>query len=279
MADGVLYVVATPIGNLEDLSPRAVRILGEVDLVAAEDTRRTRILLARHGVRRPMASYHDAVERARTPRLLARLRDGARVALVTDAGTPGISDPGYHLVRSAAQAGIAVVPVPGPSALTALLSVAGIACERFVFEGFVPTKQGPRRRAIERLRDEPRAIVLLESGRRLGALLGLLGEILGDREVVVGRELTKRHEEIMRGTLVTVAHTVAARGGVRGEVTLVVAGAPAPLREAPTTLDEEIGALLADGFGVKEVARRLASTRRVSRRAVYARALELAGKR
>src|SRR5579885_610607 len=140
MAAGVLYVVATPIGNLEDITLRALRVLREVDLVAAEDTRRTRALLAHHGIRRPLASYYDAVERERAPAIVERLRAGATVALVSDAGTPGIADPGYHLVRGALAAGVRVVPVPGPSAVTAIVSVAGIPAERFVFEGFLPTR-------------------------------------------------------------------------------------------------------------------------------------------
>src|SRR5207247_799042 len=144
VAAGTLYVVATPIGNLEDVTLRALRVLREVDLIAAEDTRRTRTLLERHGIARPLTSYYDAVERQRAPALIERLRAGAAVALVSDAGTPGIADPGYHLVRGALAAGIAVVPVPGPSALTALVSVAGFPAERFVFEGFLPSRPGPR---------------------------------------------------------------------------------------------------------------------------------------
>jgi len=144
VAAGTLYVVATPIGNLEDVTLRALRVLREVDLIAAEDTRRTRTLLERHGIARPLTSYYDAVERQRAPALVARLEAGASVALVSDAGTPGIADPGYHLVRGALAAGIAVVPVPGPSALTALVSVAGFPAERFVFEGFLPSRPGPR---------------------------------------------------------------------------------------------------------------------------------------
>src|SRR5512134_3858370 len=144
MSAGVLYVVATPIGNLEDITLRALRVLREVDLVAAEDTRRTKVLLAHHGIARPVTSYYDAVERKKTPALVARMVDGARIALVTDAGTPGIADPGYHLVRGALAAGVPVVPVPGPSAVTALVSVAGLPADRFAFEGFLPSRAGQR---------------------------------------------------------------------------------------------------------------------------------------
>src|SRR5919197_844194 len=171
MPGGVLYVVVTPIGNLEDVTLRALRVLREVDLIAAEDTRHTRTLLARHGIARPLTSYYDAVERQRAPDIVERLRAGARVALVSDAGTPGIADPGYHLVRGALAAGVPVVPVPGPSAVTALVSVAGLPADRFVFEGFLPSRAGPRAARLAALAQEPRALVFLEAARRLGGFL------------------------------------------------------------------------------------------------------------
>src|SRR5256714_343339 len=164
MAGGVLYVVATPIGNLEDVTLRALRVLREVDLIAAEDTRHTRVLLAHHGISRPLTSYYDAVERARAPGIVEKMKAGARVALVSDAGTPGIADPGYHLVRGALAAGVPVVPVPGASAVTALVSAAGLAADRFVFEGFLPTRPGPRGARLAALASEPRAIVFFEAG-------------------------------------------------------------------------------------------------------------------
>src|SRR5262245_58098538 len=195
MAAGVLYVVATPIGNLDDITLRALRVLREVDLVAAEDTRRTRVLLAHHGIAGPVTSYYDAVERKKTPALVARLVSGARIALVTDAGTPGIADPGYHLVRGAIEAGVAVVPVPGASAVTALVSVAGLPAERFAFEGFLPSRAAARAARLRELANERRAMVFLEAGRRLAAFLKDAEGALGDREAVIGRELTKVHEE------------------------------------------------------------------------------------
>ena len=280
MTGGVLYVVATPIGNLEDLSPRALRILGEVDLIAAEDTRRTRALLTHHGLRRPLTSYYDAVERERAPALARRLQEGARVALVSDAGTPGLSDPGFHLVRAALEAGVPVVPVPGPSAVTALLSVAGIPCERFAFEGFLPSRAGPRRRRLEQVRDEARALVFLEAGRRLPAFLAAAADVLGDRPAVVGRELTKRHEEILRGRLPELATQVAGRESVRGEVTVLVAGRAeaAPARAAHDDLDERIRALRRDGASLRDLAARLARELGLPRRTVYQRALALEGR-
>src|SRR5262245_14751511 len=241
-AGGVLYVVATPIGNLEDVTLRALRVLAEVDLIAAEDTRRTRVLLQHHGIRRPVTSYYDAVERARAPVIVERLRAGARVALVSDAGTPGVQDPGYHLVRGALAAGVPVVPVPGPSAVTAVVSVAGLPAERFVFEGFLPARPGPRAARLATLANETRALVFLESARRLPAFLAAAQAALGDREAVVAREVTKRHEEILRGTLGELLARLGARERLRGEVTVLIAGAaPAPVA-AGASVDEEIRA-------------------------------------
>jgi len=221
---GTLYVVATPIGNLEDVSERALRTLREVDLVAAEDTRRTGKLLAHYGISAPLTSYHDAAERRKAPQLVAELVAGKSIALVSDAGTPLVSDPGYRLVRGALDAGIAVVPIPGASAATALLSVSGFASDRFVFEGFLPQREGRRRRRLEALRIEPRTVIVYESPHHIERTLGEIEEILGDREIVVGRELTKVFEEIVRGRVSTVRPAIAAKPP-RGEYTLIVAGA------------------------------------------------------
>lgn len=221
---GILYVVATPIGNLEDVSERALRVLREVDRIAAEDTRRTSKLLAHYGIDKPLTSYHDAAERRKAPELVEELRAGRNLALVSDAGTPLISDPGYRLVRGALDAGIAVVPIPGATAATALLSVCGFATDRFVFEGFLPQREGRRRRRLEALRAEPRTIVLYESPHHVERTLAEMEAILGDRAIVVGRELTKLFEEIVRGTISSVRATLASRPP-RGEYTLVVAGA------------------------------------------------------
>jgi len=276
MPGGVLYVVATPIGNLEDVTLRALRVLGEVDLIAAEDTRRTRALLAHHGITRPLTSYYDAVERRRAPAIIERLRQGERVALVSDAGTPGLADPGYHLVRGALAAGVAVVPVPGPSAVTALLSVAGLPADRFVFEGFLPSRPGPRAARLRALARERRALVFLEAARRLGAFLAAAETALGDREAVVARELTKRHAEMWRGTLGALRVRVEQGGVVRGEVTVLVAGAAAAERPAePVTLDAEIRAGRAAGRGLRELAREIARRTGLTRREIYRRALAL----
>jgi 16S rRNA (cytidine1402-2'-O)-methyltransferase len=253
-------------------------VLGEVDLIAAEDTRRTKILLARHGIRRPLTSYHDAVERARAPALVEKLRAGARVALVSDAGTPGIADPGHHLVRGALAAGVPVVPIPGASAVAALVSVAGVPAERFAFEGFLPSRAGARRERLRGLARETRALVFLEAPGRLAACLADLEATLGDREAVVGRELTKLHEECLRGRLSEIRARVDAMERVRGECVVLVAAAPeqdAP--ETPVDLDDRIRALRADGVGTREIAARLARETGRTRREIYQRVLRTLG--
>ena len=198
---GTLYVVATPIGNLGDLSARAVEVLRTAELIAAEDTRHTRILLARHGITTPMTSFYDAIERRKTPELIAKLRAGAWIALVSDAGTPGIADPGGYLVPQVIAAGIPVVAIPGPCAALAALVVSGLPMERFVFEGYLPVKVGKLRRQLESLRGEGRTIVCYETPHRLLKHLAAIREILGDISMSVARELTKHFEEIRRGVV------------------------------------------------------------------------------
>ncbi len=220
---GILYVVATPIGNLEDITERALRILREVDEIAAEDTRRTGRLLHHFGIDKPLLSYHDRTERRKAPVLVEKILQGRNLALVSDAGTPLISDPGYRLVRAAIDAGIRVVPVPGPSAATTLLSVSGLPSDRFVFEGFLPIKKGRRRERLERLREEKRTVILYESPHHIERSLAEIEEILGDREIVVGRELTKVFEEIVRGRVSLVRRLLAGKAP-RGEYTLAIAG-------------------------------------------------------
>jgi 16S rRNA (cytidine1402-2'-O)-methyltransferase len=224
---GTLYVVATPIGNLEDLSLRALRVLREVGLIAAEDTRRTRILLAHYAIPTPLVSYFEHNKLRRGPELLDRLRAGTAIALVTDAGTPGISDPGFHLVRLAREAGIPVVPIPGPSAVVTALSAAGIPGDRFVFEGFLPARPGRRRARLRELADLGRPLVVYESPHRLRDTLEVVAEVFGAAEVVVARELTKQFEEFRRGSAAELLAALPPEG-VRGEVTLIInAGAPA----------------------------------------------------
>ena len=218
---GTLYVVATPIGNLEDITLRALRVLKEVGLVACEDTRRTRTLLTHFGIHVPVTSYFEHNKLSKGPAILKTLGEGKSVALVTDAGTPGISDPGFLLVREARAAGIPVVPVPGPSAVVAALSAAGIPADSFVFDGFLPVKPGKRIHRLEALRALEMTIVCYESPHRILATLEAIGQVFGQVEIVAARELTKQFEEIVRGAPEALRAGFAA-GAVRGEFTLVI---------------------------------------------------------
>jgi 16S rRNA (cytidine1402-2'-O)-methyltransferase len=224
---GTLYVVATPIGNLEDITLRALRVLREVDVVACEDTRHTRALLAHFDIHVPVTSYFEHNKLAKGEVLVRTLVDGRSVALVTDAGTPGISDPGFLLVRAARDAGILVVPVPGPAAVTAALSVAGVPADRFVFDGFLPVKPGRRLHRLQWLRSLEMTIVCYESPHRILASLEAIGQVFGNAEIVMARELTKQFEEIVWGTPAGLReHLVPARA--RGEFTLIIPHAKAP---------------------------------------------------
>jgi len=221
---GVLYVVATPIGHLDDVTRRALEILGAVDLILCEDTRRTRILLRHYDITGHCESFHDHNERRKTPTVIAALEAGRKIALVTDAGTPLVSDPGYRLVNGCVDCGIPVVPIPGASAVTALLSVAGLPTDRFYFEGFLPPRGAKRTRRIDALAGMPCTIVLFESPYRLERTLDALREGWGDRRGCMGRELTKKFEEIRRGTLSELAAWAHGRT-IRGEITLAIEGA------------------------------------------------------
>ncbi len=229
VAQGRLDVIATPIGNIGDLSPRARESLGAAALVLAEDTRRTSTLLAACGISRPLLSLHDHNEASRVDALVARLRRGETLALVSDAGTPLLSDPGFILVRAVAAAGFEVRSIAGPSAVTAALAVAGLPTDRFVFEGFLPARPGERSAALARLAQEPRTLVLFEAPHRIAATLQHLADAFGgDRNAVIARELTKLHECIYRGTLAQLAARAVADADIaRGEITLVIAGAAA----------------------------------------------------
>jgi 16S rRNA (cytidine1402-2'-O)-methyltransferase len=270
---GTLYLVATPIGNLEDVTLRALRVLREAELLLAEDTRRTRILLERHGIPARPVSLHAHNEAARCARVLEVLGAGSAVALVSDAGTPLVSDPGEKLVAAALAAGHRVEAVPGASAVLAALAVAGLPVERFAFAGFLPRKAGERDAWILAWRSRAETLVLFESPRRVAATLRRLAEILGDRPACVARELTKLHEEAARGGLCELAERFST--GARGEVTIVVGGCPAGAAPAAADLDTAIRAGLAGGEGTRELAARLAGEHGVARRQVYARALAL----
>jgi 16S rRNA (cytidine1402-2'-O)-methyltransferase len=269
-----LYIVSTPIGNLEDITLRALRVLKEVDLIAAEDTRRTRQLLTHYGIHKPLISYHEHNRRMREKTLLNDLREGKSVALVTDAGTPGISDPGEELVRGAVQEGIPLVSIPGPVALVAALSVSGLPTESFLFYGFLPSKAAARRKWLASLKDRPETLVFYESPRRLSSLLDDAAQTLGERRVVVAREMTKVYEEVYRGTISEVLDQLG-KEEVKGEVTVILEGCTSPpqvdasaIIEALKRYSEEIG------LSMKDSVDRVAEELGIPRRQVYQESLK-----
>jgi 16S rRNA (cytidine1402-2'-O)-methyltransferase len=269
---GILYLVGTPIGNLEDITLRALRILREVPLIAAEDTRATRRLLDHFEIRQPLVSYFEHNEQARVEYLLGRLAEGD-VALVSEAGMPGISDPGFDLVRAAIAKGFRVEPIPGPSAPIAALAASGLPTSQFVYLGFLPRKPAERRKALAALRDERRTLVAFEAPHRLVATLRDLDAELGARPLVVARELTKLHEEFVRGSAVEVlAHFE--MHPPRGEITLVIAGASEEASDAAVDLEARIAALRGEGLAAGEIASRLARETGAPRRQVYRLLLE-----
>ncbi len=267
--------MATPIGNLEDVTLRALRVLREAELVLAEDTRHTRVLLDRHGIAAQPVSLHEHNEARRSELALEVLARGASVALVSDAGTPLVSDPGERLVRAALDAGHAVCAVPGPSAVLAALVASGLPTGAFSFVGFPPRKSGERKALFESLRDRAETLVFFESPRRIGATLSGLADALGERRACVARELTKIHEELARGTLAELSARFAE--GARGEVTLVVEGAPARAAAPDELVDAAIRARSAAGGSASEIARDVARATGVARSAVYERIVRAKG--
>jgi 16S rRNA (cytidine1402-2'-O)-methyltransferase len=265
---GTLYLVATPIGNLEDMTFRAVRILKEADLIACEDTRQTRKLLDHYGIDRPTISYHEHNEPARAEELVARLREGARIALVSDAGMPLVSDPGYRVVKAAVENGIPVQPVPGASALVAALAASGLPTDAFHFGGFLPPKAGQRQKALEALAGEQATLVFYEAPHRIVETLRAIEEALGPRPVVVARELTKIHEEFLRGTAAEVAEALAAREAVKGEITLLV-GRPAAPPPDDTPIAEAVAACERAGMSRMDAIKTVARRRGLPKREVY----------
>lgn len=267
---GTLYIIATPIGNLEDISARAVRILGEVDLIACEDTRQTRKLLDRYGIAKPLVSYHEHNELARSADLLSELEAGKNIALVSDAGTPLIADPGYRVVEQARNRGITVCPIPGPSALLAALSASGLPTDSFSFHGFLPPKRGQRRTFLEGFRASEATLVFYEAPHRILAALEDIEEILGPRPVVLARELTKIHEEFLRGTASELRETLEKRPTVKGEITLMIGkGEAAPVDDTP--LADAVRKLMESGVPRMEALKTIARQRGLSKRDVYKR--------
>jgi 16S rRNA (cytidine1402-2'-O)-methyltransferase len=268
-----LYLIATPIGNLGDISLRALETLAAADCIACEDTRVTRKLTERYGIATPLMAYHEHNSDEALPKILARLEQGQSVALVSDAGTPLISDPGYRLVRAAVAAGHDVTSLPGASAVLAALSLAGLPTDRFLFDGFLPPKQGARQKRIAELAAIPATLVLFESGPRLAASLADLAAGLGSREAAVCRELTKLHEEVRRGDLASLTNDYADGGETRGEIVIVIA--PPPEQDVA---DSDIDDMLRQALGrvsVKDAVGEVALATGRARRDVYQRALEL----
>lgn len=272
---GTLYLVATPIGNLEDMTFRAVRILQGVDLIAAEDTRHTGKLLQHFQIATPQISYHDHNRQSRTPELVERLRQGKAIALVTDAGMPGISDPGYELVKACAEASLPVVPIPGASAAVTALTVSGLPTDRFVFEGFLPAKPQARRTHLETLVSETRTLIFYEAPHRLRQTLQDLQMLGADRPLALARELTKLHEEVWRGTVAEAIARYEEREP-QGEFCIVVAGAEVsqPVL-SPEALKAELQTLLRQGVSRSEASRQLAQQTALPRRQIYQLALSL----
>jgi 16S rRNA (cytidine1402-2'-O)-methyltransferase len=272
---GVLYVVSTPIGNLEDITLRALRVLREVDFIAAEDTRRTRQLLTHYGIHKPLISYHKYNRRMREKTLLQELHEGKCIALVTDAGTPGISDPGEDLVRRAIQEAIPLIPIPGPAALVAALSVSGLPTESFLFYGFLPAKAVARKKWLLSLKERPETLVFYESPRRLGPLLEDAAQILGERRVVVAREMTKVYEEVYRGTITEVLDQLGEEE-VKGEVTVMLEGCSLPPKAEASSIVGALKYYSRDrGLSMSESVDRVAEELKVSRREVYQQSLKL----
>ena len=270
-----LVLVATPIGNAADISARALAVLAGANMVACEDTRVTAKLFAVHGLKTPMLPYHEHNARSQRPKLIRRLKDGETVALVSDAGMPTISDPGYKLVAACINESIAVSCIPGASAVTTALALSGLPTDRFFFQGFLPNKKPKRRRVLSALAAIPGSLVVMESAKRLATMLADAHQCLGIRDAAVTRELTKRFEEVRRGSLDELATHYAEAGPPKGEVTVVI-GPPdsATLEIDPAALDEMLLDMLANA-SVRDAANAIATETRLARRTVYQRALEL----
>ena len=273
---GGLYVVATPIGNLEDITLRAIKTLSEVDLIAAEDTRHTARLLSHYRIRTPLISCHEHNEHQRTPELIDKIRSGAAVALVSDAGTPSVSDPGYRLVRAAAEQGLNVFPIPGVSAAITGLCASGLPTDAFIFLGFAPKKKGKRMDLLASLRAEPRTLVFYESPRRVVGFLDEIRSVMGDRPAVLAREMTKLHEEFIRGTLSEILIVLTDRPEVKGECTLLVNGAAAMAPISDADLAQALRQALAQpGSHLAGLSKAFAKQYNLPRKTVYEMALTI----
>jgi len=275
MSSGTLYIVATAIGNLEDMTLRAIRVLKEVDLIAAEDTRHTRHLLDRYQIDTQLTSYHDHNKEEKAPVLVARMLEGKSVALVSDAGTPGISDPGYFLINLAIDQKIPVVPIPGATAAIAALSVSGMPTDRFIFEGFLPAKQMARQKRLQDLVKEERTIIFYEAPHKIIRAVEDMLAVLGDRHAVITRELTKIHEEAIRGTLSAILKRLN-EGSIKGEFTVIVHGASAePLKQDIDTGEYLKNLMLHRGLSKKEAIAATAEELGLPKKEVYKESLKI----
>lgn len=264
-----LYVVATPIGNLEDITLRALTVLKEVDLIVCEDTRHTGKLLQHFQIKKPLLSYHQHNERVRVDKILASLKDGKKVALVSDAGTPGISDPGAILVRAILEAGGKVEPLPGASALITALSASGLPSDRFLFEGFLPNKTTPRKKQLESLKEQPQTLVFYEAPHRLLKTLSDMKEILGSRQACVVRELTKIHEEFVSNSLEELIQNFKSRASIKGEFVLIVDGFKGTKTWSNTPEEAALKLIQEQGLSKKEAAKQVAHERGIPSRTLY----------
>jgi len=273
---GALYVVSTPIGNMEDVTLRAIRILGEVDMIAAEDTRHTGKFLAHHNIKNKLISYHEHNEAERTPGFIKRMQEGSSVALVSNAGTPSVSDPGYRLIKTAIDSGITVTPVPGVSAAIAALSVAGLPTDSFVFVGFPAKRKQKRLSQLKQLAKEKRTIVFYESPRRILTFIEEIIAIMGDRFGVLSREMTKRHEEFIRDFLSEILSNLRKRPSVKGECTLLVAGCQEESAIAIETIRSEIHECLErKESSLSDIVKKIAIKYGLSKNRIYDEALKL----
>lgn len=271
---GKLFVVSTPIGNLEDITLRAVNVLKDCDVIACEDTRNTKKLLTRYGIETPLTSYHEHNEVEKSPRLLERLKDGKDVALVSDAGTPSVSDPGWRLVNLSIENNIEVVPIPGPSAVLSALVVSGLPTDSFLFLGFFPKTVGKKKELLKDVKSYPYTMVFYESARRLSRTLSLMLEILGDRNICVAREMTKLYEEVIRGSVSEVISILLKKESIKGEVTIVLEGNGEGRGGISTEeVQKTLRAMKESGTALSDAVRTVCESSGASRNSVYRIAL------
>ncbi|MGE5444308.1 MAG: 16S rRNA (cytidine(1402)-2'-O)-methyltransferase [Ignavibacteriales bacterium] len=275
---GKLYIVSTPIGNLEDITLRAIRILKEVDLIACEDTRVTKKLLSHYQIHKPLTSYHEYNEREKAEKLLPMLESGKSIAVVSDAGTPGVSDPGYRLVSLASEKDIEVISVPGPSAAIATLSVSGLPTSSFIFLGFLPKSDKKRREFLELVREYTQTIIFYESPNRVIETLKSMVETLGNRRVSVSREITKMFEETLRGEISQVIQILEQREGTKGEFTIVLEGKSNESEASDAIINEKLELYKERGLSLKDTVKEVSRNLRVSKSKTYKKALEVWGK-